>query len=67
MNNAINTDLKNKFARLYHVFCFFDSSQIQFYLSCITIIIIKEEIIQKYFQITDFVHVGTISYKLKDD
>ena len=43
MNDAINIDFKNMFARLYDVFVcmtylIFDSSQIQFYLSCITII-----------------------------
>ena len=52
MNDAINIDFKNMFARLYDVFVcmtylIFDSSQIQFYLSCITIIWIKERNISK--------------------
>ena len=46
MNDVINIDFKNTFARLYDVL-FFVSSQIQFYLSCITIIWIKERNISK--------------------
>ena len=46
MNDAINTDFENIFARLYDIL-FSDSSQIQFYLSRIMIIQIKERNISK--------------------
>ena len=56
VNNAINTDLKNMFARFQDKL-FFESSQIHFYLchiplSCITIIKIKKMNISKRFSIS---------------